>query len=81
MIVGTLAGLYLPQLPFFGLFGTFFISALKAIAPALVLFLVMSAIINASENKAGKFRKILFLYLFSTLIAAVFSVFVTENSG
>ena len=61
---------------FLGLFGTFFVSALKAIAPALVLFLVMSAIINTSGNKAGKFRKILFLYLFSTLIAAVFSVFV-----
>ena len=76
MIVGTLVGLYLPQMTFIELFGTFFVSALKAIAPALVLFLVMSAIINTSGNNAEKFRKIIFLYLFSTLTAAVFSVLV-----
>ena len=76
LIIGALAGHFIPQASFIGLFGTIFTGALKAIAPALVLFLVMSAILDTSGGKAGKFRKILFLYLFNTLIAAVLSVFV-----
>ena len=76
LIIGTLAGVFIPQASFIGLFGTAFAGALKSIAPALVLFLVMSAILDASGGKAGKFRKILFLYLFNTLIAVVFSVFI-----
>ena len=76
LIIGTLAGVFIPQAGFIGLFGTAFVGALKAIAPVLVLFLVMSAIIEASGKKAGKFRRILFLYLFSTLVSAVFAVFI-----
>ena len=76
LIIGALAGHFIPQASFIGLFGTIFTGALKSIAPALVLFLVMSAILDASGRKAARFRKILFLYLFSTLISAVFAVFV-----
>ena len=77
LIIGTLAGLFLPQAEFLGLFGTIFINALKSVAPALVLVLVMSALTNASANQVGKFRKIIFLYLFSTLIAAVTAVIIS----
>ena len=65
LIIGALAGHFIPQASFIGLFGTVFTGALKSIAPALVLFLVMSAILDASGRKAARFRKILLLYLFN----------------
>lgn len=77
LIIGVLAGLFIPRADFLGLFGAFFIGALKAVAPALVFVLVMSALINASGSHAERFRKIVFLYLFSTLTAAIVAVLVS----
>ena len=71
LFVGTLLGIFTPEAKFIALFGTFFINALKAVAPILVFSLVMSALVNANSSAAGRFRKIIFLYLFSTLCAAV----------
>ena len=77
LVVGTLAGLFLPQITIFGLFGETFIDALKAVAPTLVFILVISALINASAGLKGRFRKIILLYLLTTLTAAVIAVFVS----
>ena len=77
LILGILAGLFFPEAAFLELFGTSFINALKAVAPPLVFVLVLSALINAGQNKAGQFRKIVFLYLFSTLSAAVTAVLIS----
>ena len=77
LIIGTLAGVYLPQARIFGLFGKTFIGALKAVAPTLVFILVISSLLNASSNMKGRFRKIVVLYLLSTLTAAVMAVFVS----
>ena len=77
LIVGTLAGLFLPQARIFGLFGKTFIGALNAVAPTLVFILVISALINASNSLKGRFRKIVLLYLLTTLTAAVMAVFVS----
>ena len=76
LIAGALAGRFFPEADFLHLFGTIFVDALKAVAPALVLFSVMSAAINATGRKMRKFRRIIGLYLFSTLIAAVTSVLI-----
>lgn len=76
LIAGALAGRFFPEADFLHLFGTIFVDALKAVAPALVLFSVMSAAINATGLKMRKFRRIIGLYLFSTLIAAVTSVLI-----
>lgn len=74
LIIGTIAGLFLPEAAVIALPGTFFINALKSVAPVLVLLLVMSALINAQGNHAGRLKKIIFLYLFSTFSAAVVAV-------
>lgn len=74
LMIGTAAGLFLPEATVIALPGTFFINALKSVAPVLVLLLVMSALINAQGNHAGRLKKIIFLYLFSTFSAAVVAV-------
>lgn len=53
LLVGTAAGLFLPQMSLIALPGTFFINALKSVAPVLVFLLVMSALINARGNHGG----------------------------
>ncbi|WP_165054522.1 MULTISPECIES: serine/threonine transporter SstT [unclassified Adlercreutzia] len=57
------------------LLGTLFVSALKAVAPILVFFLVISALANAKT--AGSMKMVLLLYIASTLIAAIVAVVAT----
>ena len=76
LVVGAVLGLLLPKLTGIGILGTLFVGALKAIAPVLVFVLVSASIANAKGGNAGKFRTAIFLYLFSTLCAAVVAVFV-----
>ena len=42
LIIGVILGLFVPGLPVIPLFGSIFVSALKAIAPILVFVLVIS---------------------------------------
>ncbi|MCV5245233.1 serine/threonine transporter SstT, partial [Escherichia coli] len=46
-----------------GLLGTLFVGALKAVAPVLVLMLVMASIANHQHGQKTSIRPILFLYL------------------
>jgi serine/threonine transporter len=77
LAIGAILGLLIPSDGSFvpavlTLLGTLFVSALKAIAPLLVFFLVISALANAKgESNMGT---IIVLYLVSTLIAAVVAV-------
>ena len=48
LIVGIILGLTVPQFTVIGLLGDLFVSALKAVAPLLVFFLVMASLANAS---------------------------------
>ena len=75
MIIGALLGLAFPQLSWISVFGELFVGALKAIAPVLVFILVASSLTNAKGGNAKKFRLVIGLYLFSTLSAAIVSVF------
>jgi serine/threonine transporter len=50
-----------------GLLGTLFVGALKAVAPVLVLMLVMASIANHQQGQKTSIRPILFLYLLGTL--------------
>ena len=56
------------------IFGTLFIQALKAIAPILVLFLVITAISNHKEGGNSNIKRVIMLYVGGTLIAAVVAV-------
>src|SRR5690606_10352539 len=57
-----------------GLLGTVFISALKAVAPILVLVLVAASIANHRQGQKTHIRTILLLYVIGTLIAALVGV-------
>ncbi len=57
-----------------GLLGTLFVGALKAVAPVLVLMLVMASIANHQHGQKTNIRPILFLYLLGTFSAALTAV-------
>lgn len=54
------------------LLGDIFVGALRAVAPILVFFLVMSALMNAKT--AGTMKTVIILYIISTLVAALVAV-------
>ena len=77
LAIGAILGLLIPSdgslLPsILTLLGTLFVSALKAIAPLLVFFLVIGALANAKGE--GNMGMIIALYLVSTFIAAIVAV-------
>lgn len=77
--VGLLAGLalalFFPQAtPAVAFLGHLFISALKAIAPLLVLVLVMAAISGHRPGESTHMRPVLMLYAIGTLAAALVGV-------
>lgn len=53
---------------------TFFVRALKAIAPILVFALGISSIANAGKGNGQQFRMVTVMYILSTLLAAVVAV-------
>ena len=57
------------------LLGTLFVSALKAVAPVLVFFLVLSALANAKT--AGSMKTVILLYIVSTILSAFIAVLVS----
>ena len=75
LIIGAVLGLVIPGASWIGVLGELFVGALKAIAPILVFVLVASSLANAKGGNAAKFRTVITLYLFSTLCAAIVSVF------
>ncbi|HKM97027.1 MAG TPA: serine/threonine transporter SstT [Buttiauxella sp.] len=60
-----------------GLLGTLFVGALKAVAPVLVLMLVMASITNHKHGQKTSIRPILALYLLGTFSAALTAVVVS----
>ena len=80
LAIGAILGFLVPQAFFIGVLGQLFVGALKSIAPILVFVLVASSIANAKGGNASKFRTVIILYLFSTLCAAILSVFTSFAS-
>lgn len=74
LAVGVILALAVPQLNVISLLGDLFVGALKAIAPLLVLFLVMSALANQREGKQSNIKRIIFLYLLGTFLAGCVAV-------
>jgi serine/threonine transporter len=75
LIVGIILALTIPQAakPVV-IFGSLFVGALKAIAPVLVLFLVMSAIAQHKSGHQTNMKSIIFLYLLGTFLAGLIAV-------
>jgi serine/threonine transporter len=79
IVVGIIAGCLLAVIaPDFAqslsILGTFFVSALKAVAPILVFVLVASAIANQKVSSDVSLKPIVGLYFFGTLMAAFVAV-------
>lgn len=58
----------------FAILGTFFVKALKSVAPILVFLLTVSAIAKHQSSGESRIRDIIYLYLFGTFFAAVCAV-------
>ena len=79
ILAGLILGILLawiskPAAEAVGLLGTLFVGALKAVAPILVLMLVMASIANHQHGQKTNIRPILFLYLLGTFSAALAAV-------
>ncbi|MGY0612202.1 serine/threonine transporter SstT [Luteimonas sp. A501] len=79
IVIGLVAGVVLALVSpragaTVGLLGTVFVSALKAVAPVLVLVLVAASIANHRQGQDTRMRPILGLYLAGTALAALVGV-------
>ncbi len=74
LAVGIVLGMTAPQASAVGLLGDLFVGALKAVAPLLVLFLVMTALAQHREGRQTNLSRIVFLYLMGTFLAGCTAV-------
>ncbi|WLV24899.1 serine/threonine transporter SstT [Aciduricibacillus chroicocephali] len=74
LIIGIILALAVPAAKPVALLGTLFVGALKAIAPLLVLFLVMSAIAQHRSGQKTNMKAIILLYLLGTFLAGFIAV-------
>jgi serine/threonine transporter len=82
IIIGLVLGVFLALLiPYYaapiGIFGALFVGALKAIAPILVFFLVISAISQAQASHKSYIKSIMLLYMLGTFLAGLIAVIVS----
>ena len=74
IIIGVILAISIPSWQWIGVLGDLFVGALKAIAPMLVLILVMSSLAQGVKKSGGKFRTVISLYMLSTFFAAITAV-------
>ena len=74
LIIGIILGLAIPKATVIIIFGDLFVGALKAIAPLLVFFLVMSALAHMGEGQKTNMGFIVMLYMLGNLFSALVSV-------
>ena len=74
VIIGALLAVSLPGYNGMCILGDLFVGALKGIAPVLVAVLVASAIAKSGSGLSSRFNTVITLYLFTTLLAAIFAV-------
>lgn len=75
LIIGIILALTIPEKgQFVIIFGSLFVGALKAIAPILVFFLVMSAISHHKTGHKSNMKSIILLYLLGTFMGGFIGV-------
>ncbi|MCR5775445.1 MAG: serine/threonine transporter SstT [Lachnospiraceae bacterium] len=74
LVIGSVLGLLIPGIPVISMLGNIFVGALKAIAPILVFVLIISSLANGKSSFDPRFGFVIFLYLFSTLLAGLVAV-------
>ena len=78
IVLGAMLALVIPGYGGIGMLGTLFVGALKAIAPVLVFVLVISSVARARAGLGSRFRKVVMLYMMTTLSAAMLAVFASR---
>ena len=75
LVVGIVLAMIFPkQLSGISILGDLFVGALKAVAPILVLFLVMAAIVQHKSGQKTNMKSIIILYLIGTFLASLVAV-------
>lgn len=75
LIVGVVLATTVPEFAkVFTILGTIFVGALKAVAPILVLFLVMAAISGHKSGQQTNMKDIIVMYLMGTFLAGAVAV-------
>ncbi len=74
LIIGIILGSVLPNVAVITMLGSLFVNALKAIAPILVFFLVMSSLAHHTSNTKSNMGFVVILYLCGTFAAALVAV-------
>jgi serine/threonine transporter len=78
LIIGIILAVIVPEVAKpITILGSLFVGALKAIAPVLVLFLVMSAIAQHKRGQQTNMKSIISLYLLGTFLAGLIAVVVS----
>lgn len=77
LVVGALLGLFASSWTWVSVLGDLFVGALRSMAPILVFVLVASALAQSRSRFDKRFGMVIFLYLLTTLDAAVLSVFMS----
>ncbi len=78
LIVGIVLAVTIPEVASsLTIFGTLFVSSLKAVAPILVFFLVMASIVQHKKGQQTNMKSIVFLYLLGTFLAGAIAVIVS----
>ena len=74
LVIGSILGLAVPSATGIAILGNVFVGALKAIAPLLVFFLVISSLCYSGKSHGGVIKTVIIMYMFSTFLAAVIAV-------
>lgn len=75
MLIGILFALTIPDaMQWISIFGSLFVSALKAVAPILVLFIVLHAISKHRSGHQTNMKSIIILYAVGTFLAGLVGV-------
>lgn len=74
MLLGLLLAVVVPDATWLAIFGTLFVSALKAVAPILVFVLVIAAIAQHKKGVKTNIRTVLGLYFVGTFMAGLVGV-------
>ncbi len=72
LVLGAILGVLFTDLPAIPMLGTLFTTALKSLAPVLVFFLIISALVGAKVDRS--MGTIVIMYVLGTLAAAIVAV-------
>nr|WP_307776276.1 serine/threonine transporter SstT [uncultured Cetobacterium sp.] len=77
IIGGILGTTFSDKLSFLSIFGDLFVGGLKAVAPILVFFLVMSSVLQHKKGQKTNMKSVILLYLLGTFLSGLTAVIIS----